>query len=100
MGYSRPVFGFQQVREPGKGFVCGVLVLLPLRQPESSVFALDQAGVFLVFPVVAIQTQVLPVTAVRGVVVMVVVLVMDGQFVQVVMVKFAPAARADPRVQA
>src|SRR6266513_5101071 len=52
----------------------------------------------LVFVVVAIQTQQLPVAAIGRVVVVIVVSVVDGQFAHVGASELAGAAPADPRV--
>ena len=52
-----------------------------------------------VLVVMAVQTQVFPVAAICGVVVVVVVLVMNGQFMQIFAGKFAPTAPADPRME-
>lgn len=51
----------------------------------------------IMFVVVAVQAEQFPVAAVRRVVVVVVVFVMDGQFAQVHAGKAAPAAPAYPR---
>ncbi len=51
----------------------------------------------LMFVVVTVEAEQLPVTAVRGVVLMVVVLVMDGELTQLLAFKFPSTVRADPR---
>jgi len=48
------------------------------------------------FVVVTVEAEQLPVTAVRGVVMMVVILVMDGELTQLFAFKFSSAVRADP----
>src|SRR6187402_1193029 len=50
-------------------------------------------------PVVAIQAQVLPITAVRRIVIVVMIFVMHGQLVQVLARKLAPAPGAHVRMQ-
>ena len=47
--------------------------------------------------VVAVETQQLPVAAVRRVVIVVLILVMDRELANFFAAEFAPAARADPR---
>jgi hypothetical protein len=47
----------------------------------------------------AVETQQLPVTAVRGIVVMVMVFMMDGELVEFFPVKFTSAVRANPGKQ-
>ena len=51
----------------------------------------------LMFVVVTVEAEQLPVTTVRRVVMMVVVLVMDGELTQLFAFKFSSAVRADPR---
>jgi hypothetical protein len=53
----------------------------------------------LMFVVVAVQTQQLPIAAIRRVVVVIVVPVVDGQFAQVGARKLAGAAPTDPRIE-
>jgi hypothetical protein len=48
---------------------------------------------------VAIHAEVLPVAAVAGIVVVVPILVMNGQQVEVLFVELASAARTDPAVK-
>ncbi len=67
---------------------------------EIRVLACYQRGIFLVFPIVAVQAEVLPVTTVGWVIVVIVVLMMDSQFMQICAGKFPAAPGADPRVQA
>ena len=50
----------------------------------------------LVFVIVTVQTEQLPVAAVRGIIVMVVVLVMDRELAHLFTVKFPSAVGADP----
>jgi len=50
----------------------------------------------LVFIVVTIETEQLPVASVRGIVVMVVIFVMDCELTQLLPVKFPPAVCTDP----
>lgn len=50
----------------------------------------------LMFVVVTVEAEQLPVTTVRRVVMMVVVLVMDGELTQLFAFKFSSAVRADP----
>jgi hypothetical protein len=46
--------------------------------------------------VMTVETQQLPVAAVRGIVVMVMVLVVDGELVELLTVKFTSAVSTDP----
>jgi len=48
------------------------------------------------FVVVAVETEQLPVAAVRGIILMVVVLVMDRELAQLFTVKFTSAVGTDP----
>src|SRR5204863_8644113 len=50
---------------------------------EVGAFAPDELRVFLVFPVMAVQTKILPVATVRRIVVVIVIFVVYGQFVEV-----------------
>lgn len=50
----------------------------------------------LMFIVMTIETEQLPVAAIWGIVVMVVVFVMDGELVQLFTVKFSSAVRTNP----
>jgi len=59
----------------------------------------DVLLIALVLVVVAVQTQQLPVAAVGGIVVVIVVPVMDGQLTQVRMVEATSAATADPGIE-
>ncbi len=51
------------------------------------------------FPVVAVKTQIFPITTVSGIVVVIVVFVMNGEFVQILASKLAAATRTYPGVQ-
>lgn len=51
----------------------------------------------LMLVIVTVEAEQLPVTTVRGVMMMVVVLVMDGELTQLFAFKFSSAVRADPR---
>ena len=50
------------------------------------------------FVVVAINAKVLPIAAVRGIVVMIMILVVHRQFMEILCVELAPATCADPGV--
>ncbi len=54
--------------------------------------------VFLVFIIVAVKAQQFPIAAVRGIIVMVVVLVMDREFAQFPACEFAAAPGTDVRM--
>jgi hypothetical protein len=66
------------------------------RGPSSQVISKQALGVL---GLVAIDAEVLPVAAVARIVVVVAVLVVDGQQVEVLLVELARAARADPAVK-
>jgi hypothetical protein len=69
---------FQQVFQLGEGLMGGIGLSGTVRcHSEIRVLACYQRGILLVLPVVAVQAEVLPVTAVGWVVVVIVVLMMD-----------------------
>ena len=69
-----------------------LLFLLPRRLIMPFLFQILR-----VLMVVAVDTQQLPVTAVRGIVIVVVILVMDRELTKFFAREFAPTIRADPR---
>ena len=78
----------------GEGSEGRRLILLP---PRRRFIRRISCLIPLVLIVVAVETEQLPVAPVRWIIVVVVVLVMDGELVQLLAVKFTPAVRADPR---
>ena len=66
-------------------------------QTKTRSFSPDVFCIFLMFPIVAVETQILPVTPVRWVVVMVVIFMVYGQLVQILSGEFTPATRTNPR---
>lgn len=52
------------------------------------------------FVFVTIDTEILPVTAIRWIIVMIMVLMMDSQLAKIIAGKFTPASAADPGVNA
>lgn len=54
---------------------------------------------FLMFVVVAIQAEIFPVTAIRRIIVMIMIDMMHGQLMQIGTREFPAAAAADPRMQ-
>ncbi len=67
---------------------------------EISRFSAYMFGVFLMFPVMAIQAKILPVAAVGRIVVVVVIFMMHGQLMQVFSGEFPAAASTDPGKEA
>ena len=84
----------EHVREMGEGREGRRLILLP---PRRRFIRRISCLIPLVLIVVAVETEQLPVAPVRWIIVVVVVLVMDGELAQLLAVKFTPAVRADPR---
>ena len=84
----------EQVREMGEGRESRRAILLSARR---RFIRRISCLISLVFIVVTVETEQLPVAPIGGIVVMVVVLVMDRELAQLLAVKFAPAVRTDPR---
>ena len=86
---------FQQVSETGEWLVCR-------RLPAVAAGFGFAEGLFikilLVFIVVAVETEKLPVAPVRWIVIVIVVLVMDREFAKFLADEFPAAPRADMRV--
>lgn len=68
----------------------------PIRRVGVSSVSLD---LFLVLIVMAIETKQFPVASIRGIVVVIVVSVMDGQFPEIAMCEFSTTTTANPGVQ-
>ena len=111
----------------GQGYMTGTLMVLPRKAGRTPLFLVFQEGfkpcewlisgnrflrparcrpfrpvgdgMTFVLVVVAVQAKQLPVAAVRRVVVVIVILVMDGEFPEPLPFEFAPAARANPGEQ-
>ena len=87
------LFRFEQVLEIGKGFVfCPFIFFIP--DNSTPAFYLVQIPPVLVL--MAIDTEILPVAPVPGVVVVIVIPVMDGKEMGVFLVKFPATPCADP----
>jgi hypothetical protein len=93
---ERLTFVLQQILEVGEWIVCGAGIRF------AGVDWLTLCGGFqqaLVFVVMAIDAQQLPVAAIGRVVIVIVVTVMHGEFLQIVTRELALAASTDPRVE-
>jgi hypothetical protein len=95
-GPDRLFFRFQQLLKRSEGFVDGGRSILFPRRGFVSPFP-DQVS--RVFIVVAVKTQQFPVAAVKRVVLVVVILVVDREFAKSLSRELTPASPADPREQ-
>jgi len=86
---------FQQVFQAGKGIVRGVWQVLMSGWSPGLVSGFKLS---LVFVVVAVNAQQFPVTAIGGVVIVIVITVMNGKLLHRGAGKFSLAATADPRI--
>ena len=84
---------FESVRESGEGREGRRLILFPARQRLTG-----RRGTLapLMLIVVTIKTEQLPVAAVRRIIVVVMVFVMNGELAQLLAVEFATTMRTDP----
>src|SRR5512146_246598 len=88
------VSALEHVRKMGEGREGRRSILLPARRRLTRCVS---HLIPLVLIVVTVETQQLPVAAVEGIVVMIMVLVMDRELIQLLAVKVASAVRTDPR---
>ncbi len=84
---------FELVRETGEGREGRRLILLPARQRLAG--RMVPLGPLMLI-VVTIKTEQLPVAAVRRIIVVVMVFVMNGELAQLLAVEFATAMRTEP----
>lgn len=91
--FLRLRFAFEQVREMGEGGEGLRLILLPARR---RFIRRSSSQIPLVFIVVTVEAESLPVTPVGRIVVVIVVLVMDREQTHLLVVEFAPAVRTNP----
>lgn len=86
------LFVFQQSVKRSEGFIRGRPFFVCTRSSRISALFID---ILLMFIIMAVEAQKLPVASVRGVIVMVVVLVVDGELSKLPAFEFASAPSTD-----